>query len=128
MRGLGGQFVGSGGWLLYACQRFCERRKSFLDVSQWGCRGSGRLLGRGLALVEQLLDDGVGEEVLDEWVYFGLPFRGFERDDDIQESFERFFNRGNVRHGGGMGSRRVPLWYLLYSDVISTLRTGILWL
>ena len=62
-----------------------------------------------MALVEQLLDDGVREEGLDEWLYFGLSFGGFERDNDVQECFKRFFNHVNVRHDGGMSSRRVLL-------------------
>ena len=72
-----------------------------------------------MALVEQLLDDGVGEEGLDEWLYFGLPFGQFERDNDVQEIFEQFFNRGNVRHDGGMSSRRVRSLTILKERMLS---------
>jgi len=67
----------------------------------------GSCQGWGIVLGKERLDNWVGEECSEVWPDFGLPFRWFERDDDVQEGFNGFFNCGKIGHGGGVRSRGV---------------------
>ena len=69
---------------------------------------------------EKQFDYRVGEEFLKMWPDFGHPFRWFEGDYDFQEGFYGFFDRGKIRHCGGVRSRGVLRHSTYYGYVGNT--------